>query len=340
MGNLPPVAGIRVPAPDLRRLVQALFHKVGMSDTDAGLMAELLVATDLRGVFSHGSQQTSGYVQMIRTGRVNASPNIAEAATTTTTRVFDGDGGMGHLPSWRAANFVADSAVELGVGAATTGNHFHFGSAGKYSRVAALRDCIGLAISSHRWQRQGMIGAGATGSSPMSIAIPAGPDVPPLVIDMGTRLLPWREDLFAQMPFSYFKELGLGAVAHALGGVLAGIWQPGRMPPASQWEANQGGFFAAFHIAAFAPVDEFYAEMARYVQECRRLEPFPGHTQAELPGGVEWRAETEFERDGIPISEAHQQSLQDLAADLDVASPFEHYESTRFGAGSQAKGSS
>mgnify|MGYP006417767693 CR=1 FL=1 len=336
--NLPPESGIRVPAQELRGLVQALFSKVGMSDANACLMAELLVATDLRGVFSHGSQQASGYVQIIRDGRVNASPNIAEAATTTTTRVYDGDGGMGHLPSWRAANFVAHTAAELGVAAATTGNHFHFGSAGKYSRVAANNDCIGLAMSSHRWPRRGMIRAGATGASPMSIAIPTGPGVPPLVIDMGTRLLAWDETLFEQMPFAYFKELGLGAVTHALGGVLAGIWQPGRMPPTSQWESNQGGFFAAFHIAAFSPIDEFHAEMARYVTECRRLEPFPGHTQAELPGGVEWRNEAEFEQHGIPISERHQKSLQDTAAELGVASPFAQYEDTRFGADSSEKG--
>lgn len=332
--NLPPESGLRVPAPDLRELVFSLFANVGMSAADAGLMADLLIATDLRGVFSHGTRQTSGYVQMIRDGRVNASPNIAEAATTTTTRVYDGDGGMGHLPSWRAANFVADTAARLGVGAATTGNHFHFGSAGKYSRVAAEHDCIGLSVSSHRWPRQGMIRGGATGASPMSIAIPAGPDVAPLIIDMGTRLLAWDEDLFEHMPFAYFKELGLGAVAHALGGVLAGIWQPGRMPPASKWESNQGGFFAAFHIEAFCPLDEFYAEMARYVTECQQLEPFPGHQQAELPGGIEWRNQAEFHRDGIPVSLDHQRSLQAMADSLGLATPFDRYEDSRFGAGS------
>ena len=107
--NLPPESGIRVPAEALSGLVHALFDKVGMNDTDAGVMADLLVATDLRAVFSHGTQQTRGYVRMIREGRVNARPNIQVAATTTTTRVYDGDGGMGHLPSWQAANFVADT---------------------------------------------------------------------------------------------------------------------------------------------------------------------------------------------------------------------------------------
>ncbi|HJP33318.1 MAG: Ldh family oxidoreductase [Candidatus Latescibacteria bacterium] len=334
MGNLTPESGIRIPAQALQDLVTALFAKVGMNGDDARLMAELLVATDLRGVFSHGTHQTGGYVKMIREGRVNARPNIAVASTTSTTRIYDGDGGMGHLPSWQAANFVADTAAELGVAAATTGNHFHFGGAGKYSRVAAARECIGLAVSSHRWERRGMISNGATGGSPISIAIPAGEGVPPLVIDMSTRFLPWKVELFEQMPFAYFKDLGLGSVAHALGGVLAGIWQPARMPPASQWESNQGGFFAAFQVAALCPIEDFRTEMSRYVDECRQLEPFPGHTRAELPGGIEWRNEADFGRDGIPISAKHEESLRDLAADLGIDTPFDSYESTRFGASS------
>ena len=66
-----------------------------------------------------------------------------------------------------------------------TRNHFHFGGAGKYSRMALAEDCIGFATSAHRFTP----GAGqsilsASGGSPMSFAIPAGQE-PPIVIDMG-----------------------------------------------------------------------------------------------------------------------------------------------------------
>ena len=57
MGNVPPGSGIRVPPDEMRRLVQALFARAGMLPAGAGTMAELLVHTDLRGVFSHGTQQ-------------------------------------------------------------------------------------------------------------------------------------------------------------------------------------------------------------------------------------------------------------------------------------------
>jgi len=40
----------------MRELVRALIVKAGTSKEHAATMAELLVATDLRGVFSHGTR--------------------------------------------------------------------------------------------------------------------------------------------------------------------------------------------------------------------------------------------------------------------------------------------
>lgn len=329
MGNLPPEAGIRIPPTVLEQIVQQLFVGGGMRDADAQTMAELLVATDLRGVVSHGTWQTLGYVRMMRDGRVNPQPEIQVTSSRGATRVYDGDGGMGHLPSFQAAHFIAEAAVEQGLAAATTGNHFHFGGAGKYSRIAADAGCVGIAVSSHRWQRQGPILAAATGASPMSIAFP-NRDQPPFVLDMATSFVGWDPQLFEQAPFLYFKQLGLGAAAHVLGGILAGIWKSDRIPPASKWESNQGGFFAAFAVDAFMDEEEFLDEMDRFVAECRAAEPFPGQLQAELPGNVEARLQTEYTRDGIPISDDHRQALETTAAEVGIELPFAEYEHTRF----------
>ncbi|SVC97103.1 uncharacterized protein METZ01_LOCUS349957, partial [marine metagenome] len=171
-----------VPANELNDFVRELFRHAGMSEKDAGVMADLLVLTDLRGVHSHGAQAAAGYIEMMRDGRVNPRPNVRVVSSTTTTRTYDGDGGMGHLPSLQAAEWVAHTAAAHGVAAATTTNHFHFGGAGKYSRLALAHGCIGFATSSHRFYPKGHIG-GAGGGSPFSFAVPAG-ERPPLVIDM------------------------------------------------------------------------------------------------------------------------------------------------------------
>lgn len=331
MSNVPPKSGIRVPADDLRQLVVQLFEKAGTSSEDAELMAHLLVLMDLRGVFSHGTRQTPGYTYMMLTGRVNPRPEIRIVNETLTTRVLDGDGGMGHFPCYQGAKWAVATAKKYGTAAVTTRNHHHFGGASKYSLVALEQDCIGLAISSHRILIEpNKPIRNVNGGSPISIAIPAGKQ-PPLVLDMATGFLPPEDRFFEQMPWAFFKELGLGAVMSALGGSLAGIYLPQFQPPQSKWDSSQGSFIAMFDVQCFMPVDQFKQRMDEWIAAARQMKPFPGETQAELPGGLEWQREQDYGRNGIPISPEHQKGLEDLAVKLGVESCFAKYEHTRFG---------
>ena len=330
MGNVPPESGIRVPPEEMRILVHALFENAGMSTADAQTMAELLVVTDLRGVFSHGTRQSAGYCRLLLDGKVNQRPNIKVLRESTTAQVLDGDGGMGHLPCHQGATWAIDRALSHGTGAVTTSNHHHFGGAGKYSRMAANRNCIGIAMSSHRYHpKEGNIRS-IMGASPISIALPAG-EQPPVVLDMASSMLGYDEDEFARMPFAFFKELGIAAIPYGLGGVLSGVYKPAYAPPTSPWESNQGSFIAAFNIESFMDLAEFQAEMDRWVGEARALEPFPGYDRAELPGGPEWQRERDYAAAGIPISDQHRQSLEEIAAELEVETPFARFEATRFG---------
>jgi LDH2 family malate/lactate/ureidoglycolate dehydrogenase len=328
--NVPPTSGIRVPQGDLQDLVARCFAASGTSAADAELISRLLVRTDLRGVHSHGTQQAPGYTALMRQGRVNPQPRLQVVHETATTRVVDGDGGMGHFPCYEGTVWAIEAAKRYGTAAVTTRNHFHFGAASKYTLLALDRDCIGIAISSHRYPLRPDAPIGrVNGGSPISIAVPAG-DQPPLVLDMGAGLLPWSEELFKQSPFSYFKELGIAAVNRTLGGVLAGIFLPQFQPPESPWESNQGAFIAVYDLACFMPLDQAKAQMDRFIAEARAMRPFPGFERAELPGGLEWQRQQDYARDGIPVSPAHQQGLQGMADELGLSTPFARYEHTRF----------
>jgi LDH2 family malate/lactate/ureidoglycolate dehydrogenase len=330
MGNVPPTSGIRVPAEALRVLVTEIFAKTGMSDAHAQRMASLLVATDLRGVVSHGTWQTAGYARMILQERVNPRPQIQVTSETATTRVLDGDGGMGHLPSYEGTQWAIATAKKYGTAAVTTRNHFHFGGAGKYTRMAMAEDCVCLAASSHRFDldpNNTVLGAGA--GSPISIGMPAG-EQPPLVLDMGSHFMSYSEEAFKDHAFAFFKQLGLASMLYGLGGILAGIYQPEFKQPQSRWESNQGAFIAVYDIKCFMPVDQFKQEMDRYIGDARRMQPFPGYTQAELPGGMEWQCEQDYGRNGIPLGDKHQQALTGIAAEVGVETPFDQYEHTRF----------
>ena len=90
-------------------------------------------------------------------------------------------------------------------------------------------------------------------------------------------------EIYEKAPNAFFKELGLGAIARVLGGVLPGVYLPEVMWPASTRLSNQGGFFMALDPAAFLPRDEFNAQMERFVDDAAAMEPFPGQVRILSP---------------------------------------------------------
>ena len=64
--NVPPTQFIRVMPDDLRRFVSDVLQKVEVPDYDADLIAALMVDTDLRGVFSHGTNTLAGYSRVFK----------------------------------------------------------------------------------------------------------------------------------------------------------------------------------------------------------------------------------------------------------------------------------
>ncbi len=328
--NYPPRAGIRVPAGPMRQLVTELFVRAGHEPGGSVLLADLLVQNDLRCIFSHGTRKLPDYLPLLRRGRINPRPQVRVVDETPTTAVLDGDGGLGYFPCHQGARLAAAKAAENGVGAVTTRNHFHFGAAGIYSRLALDRDCIGLAISANRFDLSPeALVLSAASVSPLSIAVPTGKEAP-LVLDMGAGLLPYSPELFSRFPAPFFKSLGLGAVFMALGGVLAGIWRPECQQHPAGWLSDQGAFIAAFAVAHFMEVEEFKREMDRYIGQARAMRPLPGTETAELPGGLEWAWERQNAAQGIPYSDEHCQLIEEVAGEFGVQTPFAHWQHTRF----------
>ena len=106
-----------------------------------------------------------------------------------------------------------------------------------------------------------------------------------------------------------------------LGGLLAGIYRF-ELLSQTQWEVNQGSFIAVFDISRFMPVEDFRAEMDRYVGDVSRRRTLPETEGGMLPGGHEYLWEQENRRLGIPVGDGHRQVLEEAA---------QEFESLRFG---------
>ena len=325
-----PESSLRVPPEELQTFVTTLCAAAGTTREHAEILARLLVRTDLRGVVSHGTNMIPEYLRLMREGEVNPRPNISVVNETTTARVLDGDGGMGHWPCYEGTLWAIERAKEHGTAAVTTRNHFHFGAASNYTIMALEQDCVGFAVSTHRWKAEQDSIFRLISNSPLSFGIPAG-EQPPVVPDQGMNLVHFDPESFADNSRLFYKALGLSTIPHILGGLMAGIWNPECIPPESKWESNQGGFIAVFNLAAFMPVEEFKEVMDGYIERARKLDPAPGDDQAELPGGLEHAREVDYRENGIPLDDERLQRLQSEADILSLETPFSRFEHTRFG---------
>jgi L-2-hydroxycarboxylate dehydrogenase (NAD+) len=324
--NRPPTEFVRVEPGTLCQFAGSVFERAGVPSEQATLLAGLLVTNDLRGVFSHGTQQVAAYVGHFREGRLTPRPEVRVVAETPTSVTVDGGRGLGYFPAHQAATLLAPKALAVGVAMALTRNHGHIGAAGIYSRIPLAQDLFCFVTSGHQLDLQaGKTVLHAAGGSPMSFAIPTGEE-PPFVLDFGAMhdLYPGSahvQQIIELAPGTVFRSIGLGCVCQALGGFLAGVpLDPARAE--RQWPgANQGSFMIAVDLRVFTPLEQFKREMDEYARKIREMAPLAGFDQAVMAGGLEWERERRYRADGIPVGPRHAGILRKLAEEYGLEAP-------------------
>ncbi len=174
------------PIEHLREFTERVFRSAGVPEADARQAADVLLASDLRGIDSHGLARLQGYYELLAAGRINPKPRIRVVRELPGTATVDGDNGLG-LVVGPAANAIAmEKADVVGSGWVGVGNTNHFGIAGYYPLQALARGMIGWAMTNASklvapvWSAERMLG-----TNPIAIAFP-GKTEPPIVIDMAT----------------------------------------------------------------------------------------------------------------------------------------------------------
>ncbi len=174
------------PAHVLRAFSARLLAEAGLPPGDADLAADVLLAADLRGIDSHGVARLRGYLDALRSGRVNPNPELRVVRETLTTATVDADNGLGLVVGPRANEIAMAKAVDTGSGWVAVRNSNHFGIAGYYVLQALERDLIGWAMTNSSALVTPLFGVGRMlGTNPLAIAFP-GLDEPPIVIDLAT----------------------------------------------------------------------------------------------------------------------------------------------------------
>ena len=325
--NLPPSEYISVRHEALQSFIAGMGQRVGLTADKAELLAAMLTANDLRGVFSHGTTQMATYARLLRDGILNNQPDVHIAKETPVSVLVDGDGGLGYFASHRATLIVIEKAKAQGMAVGLTRNHGHFGAAGLYTRMTLGHDLLCFVTSGHQLDlKAGEHLLSAAGGSPMSFASPADEEES-LLLDFGAihdlyASSPHRDEIIRLAPGSVFRALGLGAVCQSWGGFLAGVpLDPSRAR--RTWAgANQGSLIMAFRIDLFLDPQQFKREMDAYVRAVKTLQPLAGFSESYLPGGAEAARDRLYRAQGIPVGPEHQRRLAEAAQELGLRPPW------------------
>jgi LDH2 family malate/lactate/ureidoglycolate dehydrogenase len=164
-------------AVDAQRLISAvgdILTAVGIAAADARLVAADLVAADLEGIPSHGVMLLPMYVERIEKGSVSRASAGAIVSDRGAALVIDAGNALGQLTSRQALTLAVERARQIGLAAVAVRNGFHFGTAGRYARMMAEQNCVGVVLSNTRPLMPAPGGAEAlVGNNPIAIALPS-----------------------------------------------------------------------------------------------------------------------------------------------------------------------
>lgn len=141
---------VYVPVEALQRFMHDVFVALGVPEGDARICAEVLIASDIRGIPSHGINRLKMYYDRIKQGILSPITRFEIVKETETTAVVDGHHGMGHVIGYKSMTLAMEKARRYGMGAVAVRNSSHFGIAGYYALMAAEAGMIGMAFTNAR----------------------------------------------------------------------------------------------------------------------------------------------------------------------------------------------
>lgn len=335
-------------AEELRAWSAALLEAAGFPGPAAALIAESLVAANLRAVDSHGVQLLPYYVEQAERGDLDPRAKGRVVETSGGCMTFDGENGPGQSIAEACCGHAVHLARKHGMGFVTARNANHFGAAAFWGSRISAAGMIGIVMCNASpivapWQGK----EARLGTNPICMAVPG-----PWLLDMATTTVAnnrifkalangeetipagWAMDAHGvpttsaeaairgfPMPLGGYKGSGLAMLVEILCAVLSG----GAM------STEVGGIrikgkptrishsFLAIDVSRFQPLEEFQQRMEWLVGSVKATPPAPGFEEVLVAGEPERRAEQARLCEGIPLGAGTCEALARTAERLGAA---------------------
>ena len=137
----------RVDAENARQFVKAVLIGNGVPTQNASIIANCLVAADLRGVDTHGMHRIPSYMERIRQKVLDPAAVPVLKQVTPVVAHVDGRNGFGFLAAHAGMAAAIESAKVYGIGMASVAHSNHFGMSAWLVQQALESDMMSLVFT-------------------------------------------------------------------------------------------------------------------------------------------------------------------------------------------------
>ena len=343
-----------LPIADAQAFISQALQSAQVPLTDANLVAELMVKSDLVGADGHGIFRLPAYLKRIRAGGINLSPNIHIEREQGATALINGDNALGHLVMNKAVDLAIEKVKQHSV--CWIGSHYgnHSGAASVYVRKLAEQGYIGIYMAVGNANHMAPWGGIdlLLSTNPIAIAVPAG-DHPIVLLDIATTVAaygkvkvaaqkgepipegwmidrqgspitdPQKSSEGSLLPIGGYKGYGLAVMIGLLAGALnnAAVGK-GTIDFNAHHDliTNTGQTIIAVDPSAFGDKEAFIGRVIALVNDLKSSSTLPGVNEIRVPGDGAAKVMAERIRLGIPVAPELLEALNACAKECGMAS--------------------
>lgn len=312
---------MKVNIKDMTKRTENVFMAMGVSREDSKIITDVLMQTEMRGVYTHGFYRVPFYANCLMKKGIKAKSDIKTIKETDSWALVDGEGGLGIIISYKAMQLAIEKAKKTGIGIVNVRGSHHFGAAGYYTKMCADEKMVGVSMSN------GDVLVAATGSrektignNPFSYSAPAGKfgdityDIAmsyssdKKIIKMAEegQKLPagWLIDKNGNettdpaeyekggvlMPFGGYKGYGLAMMVEVMAAAMSGAAMTTNV---HAWNAvegtsgNVGHMFVAMDVSKIYDKDVFEKNIENMIDQIKSSKKAEGVEKIYFPGEIE-----------------------------------------------------
>jgi len=166
------------------QLVVRIMSAMGHDAADAGLIADLLIDCELRGLSYGGLARAISIAErMARTGDRRRPIRIRHE--TPVSAQLDGGDHLGYIVAHRATGIVVEKASAVGIAVVGASDTWYTGMLSYYAEIAAARGLVSMiASNASPWVAPHGATEGRFGTNPICFSFPSADE--PVIWDVGT----------------------------------------------------------------------------------------------------------------------------------------------------------